>query len=771
MKKNHKKNKLPQEKKSFTAQTNFQTNQFKQISNKTVANKENDQGAKNTNNTQKQKSKNRPKNTIAKKTNRYNKTIPTDKQKTKQQKIKQQKTNHKTKQQISSKNKKRTNQWKIIYSFIVLFCSLLIIWTISKLFLSRHNISNTKINQNFQPQLNILTDKSIWEQLQQTATETTTTPTQHIQINNKKTILNNKYLIILKRGKLFSFNLTTRKYTDRIEISPIPTKEHEAIHYQQVIPLDNGTIMTTGYRPNNKSTEISFFQLTPVGTWLRKDVYDFPGNISKINTSNNKLSIHTIRPFTSVPFDTISSYQKWHNKNFQEYRPLTSTIFYEMSSSDNNAYLHSFTTCIIDNFSLQNCQQQHLVENSLSAENTQGNTFYLWFNREILKDNPHRQQASALLYKISPPNPPQIIPVEGQPLDRQAIIIDPQNTTLTSIVYQNNNFPPLWLPQFQSDKIATFRINTENLSSTISSENYTNLYSVQNEFTLPPEKVKYLAPEALLNLLTEQDIIFLQQNSIANIELPGKIIFVKAIPNTDKYFVLYNNNKIPTAGILSKTTPSLFNDKISLPKFDLAQDEIITSEFFSFKNNQNTFISLPIYNKQNKQGTLFLFKLNQDNLSLIYQLPYTNKLQLKNDACQNDCQEGINNVLSFDNYNKYIFASVGSYLKFFIQKNNQLKLSLTTPYTFKPKPPKPKLPTARKPVGAKIVNGKYVCKKKHDYVGKSKKKNKGYIHLDLECCLDPDEYPNPWCTYRPGELSVTKYRYKDYHGRIKIKKH
>jgi hypothetical protein len=54
--------------------------------------------------------------------------------------------------------------------------------------------------------------------------------------------------------------------------------------------------------------------------------------------------------------------------------------------------------------------------------------------------------------------------------------------------------------------------------------------------------------------------------------------------------------------------------------------------------------------------------------------------------------------------------------------------------------------TARKPVSAKVVNGKLVCAKKNDKPGKSKNGNKPG-HLDLECCLDPDETPNPWCTY------------------------
>jgi hypothetical protein len=58
--------------------------------------------------------------------------------------------------------------------------------------------------------------------------------------------------------------------------------------------------------------------------------------------------------------------------------------------------------------------------------------------------------------------------------------------------------------------------------------------------------------------------------------------------------------------------------------------------------------------------------------------------------------------------------------------------------------PKPTI-TARRPISAKIVGGKLVCAIKNDKPHKSDNNKPG--HLDLECCLDPDERPNPWCTY------------------------
>ncbi|MFA5986094.1 MAG: hypothetical protein WC819_01945 [Parcubacteria group bacterium] len=45
--------------------------------------------------------------------------------------------------------------------------------------------------------------------------------------------------------------------------------------------------------------------------------------------------------------------------------------------------------------------------------------------------------------------------------------------------------------------------------------------------------------------------------------------------------------------------------------------------------------------------------------------------------------------------------------------------------------------------------GRRVCNKKNDKPGKSNQHKSR--HMDMECCLDPDEYPNPNCYYDPGK--------------------
>lgn len=68
----------------------------------------------------------------------------------------------------------------------------------------------------------------------------------------------------------------------------------------------------------------------------------------------------------------------------------------------------------------------------------------------------------------------------------------------------------------------------------------------------------------------------------------------------------------------------------------------------------------------------------------------------------------------------------------------------------KPAPAKPKI-TAPKPIATtkRDAQGRMVCAKKNDHPAKSDKNKKK--HLDMECCLDPDEYPNPHCYYPPSK--------------------
>jgi hypothetical protein len=71
---------------------------------------------------------------------------------------------------------------------------------------------------------------------------------------------------------------------------------------------------------------------------------------------------------------------------------------------------------------------------------------------------------------------------------------------------------------------------------------------------------------------------------------------------------------------------------------------------------------------------------------------------------------------------------------------------------------RPPSPTAPLPITYKIENGQRACEKKHDKPQKSDKNKSG--HMDMECCLDPDEVPNPHCYY--PEEKYGKYLKKSH---------
>jgi hypothetical protein len=67
----------------------------------------------------------------------------------------------------------------------------------------------------------------------------------------------------------------------------------------------------------------------------------------------------------------------------------------------------------------------------------------------------------------------------------------------------------------------------------------------------------------------------------------------------------------------------------------------------------------------------------------------------------------------------------------------------------KPAPRAPRVYAPMPIAKVKVIGGKMVCARKNDHPSKSDKHKKK--HLDMECCLDPDEYPNPNCYYSEGK--------------------
>ncbi len=593
-------------------------------------------------------------------------------------------------------------------------------------------------------------------------------------------IVNKKYLAILKRGKIFIINLDTNKYITKAEVSPIPKKEKEAVQYKNIYATGS-TLTITGYRPAQNSLEISLFELSPNGTLVRKPSYDLPSDKCSYDTQmvGNKFISYTSRNLREINYSSISAIDIWDEKQniFDNKHINNSQVFYN-DLQINSPILHTITTCQIKDSLLKACHQQHFIDNRIDSLTINSNNLYALTSHQNNNQQIKRILPNSLIYQINlqDKTQPMIVQVEGTPVSKEAVNITDENY-LQATVYQNNATAPMWLDSFSKNRLAFFSVNLNKFNNKGFIVDNPQNYKLTTPTILHSLEVDYIAQNNTL-LIPEPfsaDIKVVKDDNVVDVNIPQKILTVYNIPTENKTLLLYaKDNNLYANWLDYSNNVSLGQEIILAHNIDERATKIIDTEINDFKINDKQFISLPVVNQKKNTGQLYLIEVGTNNIQKISALNVNKNFQKLNDGCQNSCQEGWTKLLTFfpGQDSSKIYAFTGSYLKLFkLTAQNKLQLLRIINYTTKPAPPKPRRPKARIPGGAKPVNGKYVCKKKHDYVGKSKKNNKGYLHLDLECCLDPDEYPNPWCTYRPGELNVTKLRYKDYHGKVKKKKH
>lgn len=174
----------------------------------------------------------------------------------------------------------------------------------------------------------------------------------------------------------------------------------------------------------------------------------------------------------------------------------------------------------------------------------------------------------------------------------------------------------------------------------------------------------------------------------------------------------------------------LFNTD-EFPSFKYKMNENEICQFISGQMNESENYSAEevyIPPDDNCHNPDFFFSLTRDDY--IYNIAPVKKETLK--ISNNPKKDVIKNFPEF-------FSAISSFNLINIERPK-----------VQPATPRRARTSAPMPVAAvKTEGSRLVCSKKNDHPGKSKK-GKGR-HLDMECCLDPDEYPNPNCYYDPGK--------------------
>lgn len=109
-----------------------------------------------------------------------------------------------------------------------------------------------------------------------------------------------------------------------------------------------------------------------------------------------------------------------------------------------------------------------------------------------------------------------------------------------------------------------------------------------------------------------------------------------------------------------------------------------------------------------------------------------NVLPPREKRCEGERKEAISSDHCKENYDKYLEE---------LEKEEQEKIKKINAARAQAKP----RISAPQPYVFDVVGGRKVCNRKNDHPSKSKNNKPG--HMDMECCLDPDEIPNPHCYY------------------------
>ncbi len=665
----------------------------------------------------------------------------------------------------------------LVSIFIVIFLNIQKQEKFSPKFPPAHHLSVTKDERVFQRLTTNLLDSGLNENL---APQTINpTKSKNLFLDKQNFPLKfGQFLILYKNNKLYSVNTRSRRFISSVAL-PFSEKQPQNLNAFQT---KNGFLLSL-YQPTKKSVNIYFFKISPIGRLALGHIFQ----LTRANPSfgvyldqQQRLLLYNQHPLNKKDkLNNLFNLFARNKNSWQKMEIAPPEVWYDNEALLGNPQLHTFTVCQVDNNNLSACQQKHLLANQPIATKREGSNFYFWTNQIPLRNNPRRMLPTSKIFQINLNNIlPNLVQVEGAPLGNQFHI---QEDQLSALVYQKNDSAPFWHKKFSKNRVALLKFNLQKFqnkdSLVVNPKNYQITSYTAIQFS--PSPFDQLTLSGLIALSPSSKQIVLYQLKKKNIFSADKIIGFYPF-NNHSIIVLHQRKDQIIVTIFDWQQEKIIAETNLSPSTPFSGNKIFFPQPKIFSLQKDLFLSLPIVIPEKKQEKLFLLHFNPGKKSLTI-------VTRSNLLIPSLPKNVFPSELAYPVITNFIFPSNSNRSTFYLQKenslteyswqNNQLKLHRSFYYTFRPRPRVNALTLARRrariPGGAKLVNGHYVCaKKKHEYVGKSKKNNKGRIHLDLECCLDPDEYPNPWCTYRPGELSRTKYRFKDYKGRnIKIKKH
>ncbi len=598
-----------------------------------------------------------------------------------------------------------------------------------------------------------------------------------------------KFTVILRRGRLFVIETAKMKHLAKYDVSPtalVDANNKTDVVYDELL-IDGNLLVVSGYRKSKKAQEFEVFTINEKGVIERKS-----SHFLAMTRKNGELKFEngeiTIR-FSSHLFvngkTILPKIDRWiEGESFVPKKIMDKTDIQAPVKMIFDPMLHSKVSCqVLETFEFD-CSGSAVIESPMhSYYISDKNNLYFWVSEQnFWKSNTKRDSyfPVSFVYRLTPENNLKVMPVLGDPIGARAFS-EKENGDLMVFVDSRG----AQTPSFGSNKKANLRkigylkITDKNFSEQIRAErnNFANLSMSRRVAFDGMISGDYFAFKGSSNKVYLQKVGSKKKSS--RVSLNHSIESLEALEGG--FLAIGKNNQGDLAFSWIDPQKAKVKDVFYINKTEGSEKEVLEypGNMFVGLVEREGFVPqkvigfpvLRIVRQEETQGSaktevaeIRFLKIGADGKFEELEMMGVNRGSSKqNDLCKISCHENWYNNPHVYKLNGSIYNILG-YELIKAELNSQEKFTETkrVNYFAKPIPPKPRI-TAPKPHGAKKVNGKYVCAKKNDKPKKSSKNPEG--HLDMECCLDPDEYPNPWCTYKPGELSVTKYRYENYKGK------
>ncbi len=326
------------------------------------------------------------------------------------------------------------------------------------------------------------------------------TNVQHAGVDEGDIVkLHGNYLVVLRRGRLFTVGLSPETITAVSSINAYaPDIDARGTWYDEML-ISGDTVVVIGYSYQRGGTEIGLFNISPRGQLSYKATYHLRSNdyYSSRNYASRLvgsqlifytplyLNLHDKDPYRSFP-----ALRKWHSgATDQEFKRIVSaTQVYRPLLDTFPLNLHTVTTCDLAKPEME-CQAKAVLGPPGRVFYVSPTSVYVWMTPWNRAAPEEKAVPKSIVYQLSLSGAgPKALRVSGSPIDQFSFL--EENRHLNVLVRADSQGEAMWDSEFGQGSLALLRVPLSSFTASaapVTAFQYKALpkiagYTLQNRF-------------------------------------------------------------------------------------------------------------------------------------------------------------------------------------------------------------------------------------------------------------------------------------------------